>query len=318
MTSFDNLESDKNMSADNKGRSDMTTVCASCGIAEIDEIKLKECDDCDLVRYCSDECREEQKSEHDEACKKRVAELRDELLFKQPESTHRGDCPICSLPLPLDISKATIYSCCSNSICNGCNIANTIREIETRRETLCPFCREPALTNGDARHVERRMKRVAADIPAALCHEGMVQFGKGDYSRAFEYWAKSAKLGNAEAHYNLSHLYCEGIGVEKDIAKEINHLEEAAIGGHPIARYNLGVFEWNNDNFERAVKHLIISSTLGHDKSIKALMKAFKKGFVEKDVLATTLRAHKAAVDATKSPQRREAEEIYEKWDKKA
>lgn len=33
-----------------------------------------------------------------------------------------------------------------------------------------------------------------------------------------------------------------------------------------------------------------------------------KQGFVEKDVLTVALRAHKAAVDATKSPQREAAE----------
>ena len=83
------------MSEDEKAEA--TVCCASCGIAEIDDIKLKECDGCDLVRYCSDECKRDHKSEHEEACKKRAAELHDELLLKQPESTHLGDCPICSL-----------------------------------------------------------------------------------------------------------------------------------------------------------------------------------------------------------------------------
>ena len=55
---------------------------------------------------------------------------------------------------------------------------------------------------------------------------------------------------------------------------------------------------------ERAVKHWIISAAQGYDSSIKWLMAAFKHGFVEKDVLAAALRAHKAAADATKSPQR--------------
>ena len=32
--------------------------CASCGIAEVDDIKLKDCSACDLVRYCSDDCQE--------------------------------------------------------------------------------------------------------------------------------------------------------------------------------------------------------------------------------------------------------------------
>ncbi len=77
------------------------TSYASCGIVEVDDIKLKESADCDLVRYCCDACQQNHKSEHEEACKIRAAELRDELLFKQPESTYPGDCPICFLPLPL-------------------------------------------------------------------------------------------------------------------------------------------------------------------------------------------------------------------------
>ena len=45
------------------------------------------------------------------------------------------------------------------------------------------------------------------------------------------------------------------------------------------------------------------------EESIKLLMKVFKKGFVSKDVLAAALRAHQAAVEETKSPQRKAAKE---------
>ena len=90
------------MSGDNEAD---TPCCASCGMAEIDDVKLMPCDDCDLVRYCSDECQEDHRSTHEEACKKRAAELRDELLFKQPESSHMGDCPICCVPLPLNMRE---------------------------------------------------------------------------------------------------------------------------------------------------------------------------------------------------------------------
>ena len=55
--------------------------------------------------------------------------------------------------------------------------------------------------------------------------------------------------------------------------------------------------------------HWIIAATQGFDGSMQLLMEAFKEGFVEKDVLAATLRAQKAAVEATKSPQRQAAEE---------
>jgi len=61
------------------------------------------------------------------------------------------------------------------------------------------------------------------------------------------------------------YLYSEGQGVEKDQKKELFHLEEAAIGGHPEARYNLACIEGINDRIDRAVKHFIIAANLGHD-----------------------------------------------------
>ena len=95
---------------------DTSPCCASCGIPEVDDIKLKECADCDLVRYCSVECQKNHKSQHEEDCKKRAAELRDELLFKQPESNHLGDCPICMIPLSLDTKKSNMHNCCSKVV----------------------------------------------------------------------------------------------------------------------------------------------------------------------------------------------------------
>ena len=102
---------------------DTCSCCASCGIAEVDDIKLKDCDDCDLVKYCGDGCRENHKAEHEEECKQQAAELRDELLFKQPKSTHMGDCPICCLPIPLDMAKSAMMPCCSKWNCEGCAYA---------------------------------------------------------------------------------------------------------------------------------------------------------------------------------------------------
>ena len=61
---------------------------------------------------------------------------------------------------------------------------------------------------------------------------------------------------------------------------------------------------------ERAVKHFIIAANMGYDESMKALWKYHAKGFVKKEQLTVTLRAHQAAVDATKSEQREEIEEF--------
>ena len=279
---------------------DASCCCASCGIAELDDIKLVPCDGCDLVRYCSDACREDHKADHEEACKKRAADLREEILFRQPECTHRGDCPICTVPIPLDPAKSGMYMCCSKVICKGCAQANQMREIRMRLRQSCPFCRKP-LPKTQEEHDKLNMKRVEANDPDALCHEGVKQYNKGNYHGAFKYWTKAAAMDNVEAHYQLSLLYLQGKGVEKDEGKEMLHLEEAAIGGHPDARCMLGLNEMDKGNAKRAAKHFLISAKQGDDLSIKSLMEAFKQGFVEKDDLASALRAYQVAVDATKT-----------------
>ena len=78
--------------------------------------------------------------------------------------------------------------------------------------------------------------------------------------------------------------------------------------GHPIARYNLCIEEEEKGKYDRAMKHLIIAAALGHDASLNALMDGFKDGLVSKKDFAAALRAHQAAIDATKSPQREAAE----------
>jgi len=135
----------------------------------------------------------------------------------------------------------------------------------------------------------------------------------GDYRRAFEYYTKAAGLGDIDAHYELSRLYYEGRGIEKDTKKYIYHSEEAAIGGHPVARYNLGLHEVRNGRFERAVKHFIIAANLGYHGSLQMLKELHAKGNASKEEYADALRACQAVVDATKSTEREEAEE-YSDW----
>jgi len=129
------------MSTNSEGEADMM-CCASCGTAEVDDIKLKTCTACKSVRYCSVKCQREHRPQHKRPCKKRAAELHDEILFKQPKSSHEGDCPICCLPLSLDKTKSTLMSCCSKIICNGCEYSNDVRIYQEKLESTCPFCRQ--------------------------------------------------------------------------------------------------------------------------------------------------------------------------------
>ena len=304
------------MSAAEEG--DMTTLCcASCGIAGVDGIKLEDCDNCDLVKYCSDECQEDHRPKHEEECKKRAAELHDELLFKQPESSDRGDCPICYLPLPNDGQQCVLSSCCSKRICNGCDHANKKREYEGRLQQRCLFCRK-ALAISDEEIIERWMKRIEANDPVAMRHIGTKNCDDGDYYSAFQYFAKAAALGDVIAHYQLSCLYRDGKGVEKDEKKSLYHLTEAAIAGHPTARNNLGCIEWEHGRVDRAAKHFIIAANLGHDPSLENVKGLCKAGYVSKEDFAAVLRDHKAAIDATKSPQREEAAAILAERDRRS
>ena len=298
------------MSSDNAGAEAADNCCASCGIAEVDDIKLKKCDGCDLVKYCSDDCQEDHRSDHEAKCKERAVELRDELLFKQPDSNHYGDCPICSLPLPIDREKSVLKSCCSKIICNGCELANDVRQLQENMERICPFCRHPAPKSQE--EADRNlMKRVEANDPAAIREFGKRVHDNGDYDGAFRYFTKAAALGDASAHYDLSIMYMKGEGVEKNEKKAFYHMEEAAIRGHAYARHNLGVYEGRKGRIERAVKHLIIAANLGDDEPLQALNMCYKNGDVSKEDFVAALRARKAAVDATKSPQREVAAKYY-------
>src|SRR5210317_1914122 len=106
------------MSSEEEAVAAADEVCASCGIAAIDDIKLKKCA-CKLVQYCSVDCQKNHRPQHKKLCRKRLVELRDEDLFALPESSYHGECPICCLPLSIDPTKSTLMSCCCKLVCMG-------------------------------------------------------------------------------------------------------------------------------------------------------------------------------------------------------
>jgi hypothetical protein len=281
--------------------------CANCGIAGVDEIKLEECQDCDLVSYCSDKCKDMHREQHCEECKIRAAKLHDKRLFTQPDRNHLGECPICFLPMPLEKRRSVFNSCCGQWICNGCIYENYLTNRHDRvKRSRCVFCRTPASDKEE--HSRRKRERIEANDPGALCCRGSECYEEGNYDGAFENLTKAAELENVDAHYFLGFVYGKGKGVEKDEDKGVYHFEKAAIGGHIIARHNLALYETENGRLDRAVKHLIIAANLGHDKSMKTLLPFYKDGYITKEEYGSTLRTHQAAIDATKSAQRDAAE----------
>ena len=282
-------------------------LCASCGTAEGDDIKLKNCTACYLVRYCGVKCQKDHRPKHKKECKKRAAELKDENLFKQPENNHLGDCPLCCVPLLIDVKESIFMTCCSKHICHGCDYANKRREIEGRLQHKCPFCRKATPTSQEESN-EHLMKRIEANDPVAMCCKGAERYMRGHYTAAFDYWTKSAALGYVEAHQQLASLYTFGRGgAEKVEKKAFYHTEQAAIGGHPLARFNLGLLEVVNGQYGRAAKHFIIAANLGCDEALEQIKRLFKAGYANKEDYTAALRGYQAAIAATKSPQREEA-----------
>ena len=85
-------------------------------------------------------------------------------------------------------------------------------------------------------------------------------------------------------------------------------MREAEIGGRTLARRNLGCLEDENGHCDRAVKHWIIAAKLGDDGSLEGVRSLYEDGLVSKEDFAAALRGYQDAIEATKSPQREEAE----------
>ena len=125
-----------------------------------------------------------------------------------------------------------------------------------------------------------------------------------DSTKAFELLLRAADLGSSKAHCSLANTYDDGSGVKKDPRKAIIHYKLAAIGGHEVARQNLGILEERNENMDRAMKHYMIAARCGYDNALDAVGDGYKTGFVTKDEYASTLRAHKQSTEETKNEQR--------------
>ena len=85
-----------------------------------------------------------------------------------------------------------------------------------------------------------------------------------DHNKAMEMWNQGADLGHAGAHHSIADAYLHGKGVEKDDKKAKPHLELDAMGGHEMARYSIGINEYNDGNMNRAMRHFMIAARAGY------------------------------------------------------
>jgi len=237
-------------------------------------------------------------------------------LFKDPPP--KNDCPLCMLPMPFaaDVcGVSTSYQgCCGKVLCCGCGFASALEINKGNMKEWCSFCRVP-IQCSEKEFIKRFKKRMKLNDADAFYHLGL-EYRNGnkglpqDYEKAIELYSKAAELGSLRADYNLAVLYMKGQVTEQDMDKAIHHYEQAAIGGHEVARYILGMLEEEDGNLDRAMKHFVIAAKSGEERSLKKVGEGYKDGHVTKDEYASTLRAYQHSCDEMKSEDRSKYEEF--------
>ena len=287
-----------------KNENDVVELCANCGK---EGMNLNICNKCKEAKYCNAACKKKHRSKHKKQCERRVAELRDEKLFKEQCPLY-GDCPICFLRLPTIASGRMYMSCCGKIICSGCSYADVYdNHGDIITDEKCPFCRTPPPST-DYEDIERLKKRMEVGDSHAFSIMGYY-YSNGlyglpqDSTKALELWHKAGKFG----YNNIGHAYDNGQGVERDKKMAKHYYELAAMEGDVVARYNLGGSEKNSGNYDRALKHYMIAVRGGDTNSVKAIQRMYVGGHVAKDQYANALQSHQAYVNEIKSDQREQA-----------
>jgi len=185
-------------------------------------------------------------------------------------------------------------SCCGKLICTGC-----IHAVANHSKTdipLCPFCRTSA-PESDGEINKRMQKRVEVNDAKAIYTLG-IYYSQGkhglpqDWAKTFELYHRAAELGYSHAYCNIGNAHLGGEGVKRDMEKAVHYWERAAMKGDATARHNLGVFEANVGNIERALKHYMIAEKGGHIGALKKIQDLYSKGLATKDDYTKALRAY--------------------------
>ena len=288
-------------------------TCAACG-KEGDAVEsMNICNKCKVAKYCNAACKKKHRHKHKANCNeivKHAAELYDEALFKEPPPPE--DCPICMLPLPLDMEEQSFKSCCGKTICQGCIYAMAMEEIRRGKKKeelgMCAFCRTP--THSSNEEGIERIRKLMDNGNEDAYHQLACYYTDGirgvpqDRAKANELLLKAGELGCAEANSRLGYSYDTGAGVERNEKKAKHFYELAAMKGDVQARYNLGHMEIETSNYQRAMKHFMIAARAGHPGSLDLVKQGFTKGFVTKEEYESTLRAYHERQTETKSDMR--------------
>ena len=254
----------------------------------------------------------------------------------------QDECVLCCYPFPLDLDASLYKECCGEVICCGCSIAQQrtliigtnvkkpiagskgeqlefIMIMGSKEIMVCPFCRTKA-PRKSKEHLKRLWERIDEyNDPKAMNKMG-VDYMQGNHGlsknlkKAEELLKRSYDLGDPNAAYNLSALHYDHV---PDEARMTQYAEGGARRGDVTCMHALAIRAAQSGNQEEAKRQFMTAACSGHDEAMQNLTKLYRHKLLLKEDLATTLRAHKAAIDNVKSEAREYANRYYNFREKK-
>lgn len=282
---------------------------------------LKMCTACRSVSYCNVDCQRTHRKNHKhhcnqgaqtlKECAQSLKECADYLATKHHDTKEKSDdadddnddffqpilpqddCPICTLPLPIDGSGQSYNECCGNILCSSCGNEDMRVTYERGLIPCCAFCRQPNPLSYNETFVRIKKRMDINDSTAIFIASQCYEFGNSgrpkNPQKAFELCLRAAELGHPKACNTVSYYYSDGVGVPKDMAKSREYEEKAVKRGDIKARYNIGLSEQEKDNFRLASRHWLISAAAGHKDSLEMIAESYKIKLVTKKEYSTAL-----------------------------
>ena len=230
------------------------------------------------------------------------------------------DCAICFMPLSRVALNSAYKFCCGKLICFGCEGENQRVFLERNAKNdlnhpkvPCPFCRKAPTSD---EYVQDIYARASKNDGQALFNMG-VYFVEGlcgfpqDELKGIDCLIRAIELGSREACNKIALCFDHGTGVPKCDKRAAFFFQIGALRGESTFRHNLGSYEYEEGNYEIAIRHWKIAAEAGMQPALNSLKGIFNaageepgKEFISKEGLDRIYRACHVAQEKLKSEGR--------------
>ncbi|KAL7548975.1 hypothetical protein ACHAWF_012243, partial [Thalassiosira exigua] len=241
------------------------TKCAACGKCNDGQ---KNCEECKLDQALKDYWKDRPQPS-------------DEALFETPPPA--DECLICMHSIDtwgfVEEGQSWYMPCCGKSIRETCHLDVMMEDNSSL--SPCVFCRTPIPRSNKARleMAEKRMKKyddADAIYFIAECYQSGTFEVQKDYKKATRLYFRAHLKGCRVATEKIGSAYLQGEGVDCNFVIGMKWFTLAAVEGSLLARRALSEWEMSAGNTCRAMKHLLIAASAGHDESLQDLMQGYK------------------------------------------